>query len=187
MDLDSVQQKVDRLDDDDRKLVEDGLASFAELTVEADRHAVAEVSEGLRRLETPEDQGASLEARNLLRVFKDWQRVRDESVSTGELTKYGINRQVLGQRRKAGRLLALQVPFKRDWLYPVWQFSDDGQPLAALQELLDAARSARLSPTDLHFLMTRTDSAGRSLADDLRAGAVDDVLAAVRASGAQGG
>jgi hypothetical protein len=186
--LKSLKRQVERLPAGDRELVEEGLASVAELMVEARTDAVVEVTESLERLDSPTDAGgASLEARNLLRIFGDWQRVRDESVSTGELAKHGINRQVLEHRRKAGRLLALRVPFKRELVYPVWQFGGDGHPLESLGPLLEAAQEARLSPTDLHFVMTRTDREGSSLADRLRDGEVDDVLVAVRASGAQGG
>src|SRR4051812_1888170 len=105
MSLQSVQRQVERLPERDRELVEEGLASVAELMVEAGPDAVAEVAESLQRLDAPNDDGgASLEARNLLRVFRDWQRVRDECISTSDLAKHGINRQVLEQRRKADRL-----------------------------------------------------------------------------------
>jgi hypothetical protein len=79
------------------------------------------------------------------------------------------------------------VPFNRALRYPVWQFGDDGHPLESLPQLLDAAQEARLSPTDLHFLMTSTRGGGLPLADRLREGDVDHVLAAVRAAVAQGG
>jgi hypothetical protein len=189
MGLEAVERQVERLSASDRELVEEGLASVAELMVEAGPAAVAEITDGLQRRSPANEEpaGASLEVRNLLRVFEDWQRVRDESVSTAELARHGVNRQVLLQWRKAHKLLALNVPFKREVLYPVWQFGDNGQPLEVVRSLLEAAQEARLSPTDLHFFMTRIPSDGTTMADRLQTGAVDDVLAAVRASGAHGG
>jgi hypothetical protein len=186
--LESISRQVARLPADHRAIVEEGLASVAALMIDAPSETAAEVAENLQKLDSSEDpQGDALEARNLLRIFEDWQRVRDQSITTGDLAKLGVNRQVLEQHRKAHKLLALEVPFKRELLYPAWQFDQTGHPLDGIGRLMDAAQEARLSPTDLHFFMSRVPPGGSAPSDQLAAGDVDEIVAAVRAAGAQGG
>jgi hypothetical protein len=49
-------------------------------------------------------------------------------------TLLGISRQAVDNRRRAGRLLALTLG-RRDYRYPLWQFTDDGV-LPGLEEVL---------------------------------------------------
>jgi hypothetical protein len=97
----------------------------------------------------------------------------------------GISRQAVDKRRKAGQLLAVALP-KRGLLYPAWQFTEAGTPLAGLVEVLGVLR-AHDAWAQARFFVTGSDrlDGGRPL-DRLREGALDPVLAAARAFGEHG-
>ena len=141
---------------------------------------------------TPDNAGsatlAELELRNLLRVFAGWRRLEERSLSGSQLQRQtGLTRQRLQQLRAEGKLLGLRVPLRRELYYPVWQFAADGTPLPALPRLVAAADEARLDPTALDALMTSPRAAeGATLAELLRRGAEDEVLALVRVAAAHG-
>lgn len=188
MGLTAVQEEVDRLPKKDRELVEQGIVNVFRLMTAGSRDHVAAVVEKLQpEVEKPEESADALETRNLLRVFADWQQVRAQSVSGEQLNNLGIGKEALEGRRRRGTLLALKVPFSKGFFYPRWQFGIDGQPLKAIPRLLKQAKLSRLTPTDLHFLMTREDERERSLAGRLEVGEDTEVLAAIAAAGAQGG
>jgi hypothetical protein len=80
---------------------------------------------------------------------------------------------LVGVRRADGQIV-----------YPPWQFGFDARPLAALPQVLAAAREAGLDEARLNDLLTmRAGLTGeRRLADALRAGDVDGVVRAIRSA-----
>jgi len=99
--------------------------------------------------------------------------------------KLGVDPRALDARRRAGELLAVPAPEKGgDFLYPMWQFDDAGQPLPAIARLVEAARAASLSDVELHDLLHRRDGmtgSGRLL-DHVREGRDERVLEAIRSA-----
>lgn len=128
---------------------------------------------------------AGQEARNLRRVFALWRRAADESLTADDL---GVSRQQLKHLRDAGKLVALRLPLRREFVYPAWQFDAvTGQPLDGTSELLKAADEARLSPLGLHLLMVSSAAEdGTAPADWLATGKLDYVVELVAASNAHG-
>ena len=112
----------------------------------------------------------------------------EESLSGSWLsTRLGVGTQRLDAMRRGGELLGVRRPGGQDYLFPAWQFGADGKPRAILPRLIAAARERGLSDDRLYEFLTRRaglSSAGLSgtsrLADALREGRDDDVLAAVR-------
>ncbi len=130
-------------------------------------------------------QLVDLERENVLRVFDGWQEVLARSIGGPELAKrLGVSRQRLNMLRREDRLLGLKVPIRRELHYPVWQFREDGQPLAILPRLLEVAREAELHPRDLDALMVSADAGeGKPLVEHLRAADEAYVLRVIRAAG----
>jgi hypothetical protein len=126
-----------------------------------------------------------LERENMLRVFDSWQELLGRSLGGPELARrLGVSRQRLSVLRREGRLLGLRVPIRRELHYPVWQFGEDGRPLAALPRLLEAAREVGLHPRDLDALMVSADAGeGKPPIEHLRAGEEAYVLGVIRAAG----
>ncbi len=121
----------------------------------------------------------------MLRVFDGWQELLARSISGPEMAKrLGVSRQRLNALRREDRLLGLKVPIRRELRYPVWQFGEDGQPLAAMSRLLEAAREAGLDPCDLDALMVSASAGeGKPPIEHLRAGDEVYVLGIIRAAG----
>jgi hypothetical protein len=96
-----------------------------------------------------------------------------------------ITRQAVDKRRKAGQLLAVELP-KRGLLYPAWQFGDTGATLPGFVEVLavlaqhDPWAQARFFVTGHHRLK------GKRPLDLLREGELEPVLAAAHAFGEHG-
>lgn len=131
---------------------------------------------------------ATLQVRNLLRVWAGWGRFLERSLP-GSLVQrqLGVSRQRLQQLRAEGKLIGFTVPGRRDFYYPVWQFDPAGFPVASLPRLLAAAAEARLGLETLDALMTTPESGGGTpLSERLRRGEEAQVLAAVRAAVALG-
>ena len=96
----------------------------------------------------------------------------------------GLTRQAVDKRRKAGQLLALEVP-KRGYLYPAWQVTDGGL-LAGLPEVL-AALPPDSSWARARFFLSGNDRCrGRRPLDLLRKGEVGPVLRAAKMFGEHG-
>jgi hypothetical protein len=96
--------------------------------------------------------------------------------------RLGISKQAVDKRRRTGKLLALQTP--RGFLYPAWQFGDDGV-LPGLERVL--ARLAVAPWTQAAWFLSGDSRLGdaRPL-DVLRRGEVEPVLRAAAAHGEQG-
>jgi hypothetical protein len=145
---------------------------------------------GLALIEDPEalaegDSVAELEARNLKRVLAVWRRVLAESLAANELTQLELSRQQLKNLRDQGKLIGLQPPLRKGFVYPAWQFDPEtGRPFAALPKIVKTAKEASLDGLDLHLLMTSTAAEeGRSPSQWLGSGDVDYVLGLIRGSG----
>ena len=130
-------------------------------------------------------QLVALERQNMLRVFDGWQEVLARSISGPELARrLGVSRQSLNALRREDRLLGLKVPIRRELHYPVWQFSEDGQPLTAMPALLKAGREAGLHPRDLDALMVSASAGeGKPPIEHLRTGDDAFVLGIIRTAG----
>ena len=96
----------------------------------------------------------------------------------------GISRQAVDKRRKAGQLLALELP-KRGLLYPAWQFAE-GDLLPGLVEVLTAL-DGHDAWARARFFVTENDRlAGERPLDALRRGQLEPVLQAAHSFGQHG-
>src|SRR5262249_53482298 len=97
--------------------------------------------------------------------------------------RWAIDPVALEVRRRAGEVLAVREAGSEEWLYPGWQFDDDGNVKPEGARVLAAARDAGIPPGRLGQILTRRAglSGGRPLLDPLREGAERQVLAAFRA------
>lgn len=84
--------------------------------------------------------------------------------------------------RRGGELLGVRRPGGQDYLYPAWQFGNDGKPRDVLPRLISAARANGMGDDRLYEVLTsRAGLSGTTcLADALREGREDYVLSAVR-------
>jgi len=107
----------------------------------------------------------------------------EESLSGSWLSsRLGVGTQRLDAMRRGGELLGVRRPGGQDYLFPAWQFGADGKPRAILPRLIAAARARGLTDDRLYEVLTHREglSGTTRLADALREGRDDDVLAAVR-------
>lgn len=95
-----------------------------------------------------------------------------------------ITRQAVDKRRRAGKLLAVELG-RRRWLYPAWQVAD-GQVLAGLEDVLSDL-SQHDSWMQLAFFLGGNYRLGeRAPLEALRQGRLPDVRMAARAFGEHG-
>jgi hypothetical protein len=86
-------------------------------------------------------------------------------------------------RRRAGELFAVPADGSLEHLFPAWQFDVEGKPLAAVERLLAAARSAGLDATGLDaFLNRRAGVGGPKMWELVRDGREDFVIASLRSA-----
>lgn len=100
----------------------------------------------------------------------------------------GIKRQAVDKRRKTRKLLGVPTP-SGDWVYPVMQFKQDGQPLDGLPELLAAFSVSDPWMQLQQLLVPDPDLGGNSVLHLLRERGrtgMPDLLATVRAAGPDG-
>jgi hypothetical protein len=110
-------------------------------------------------------------------------RLAEESLSGSWLSsRLGVGTQRLDAMRRGGELLGVRRPGGQDYLYPAWQFGPDGKPRAVVPRLIAASRAQGQTDERLYEVLTsRIGLSGTTrLADALREGREDDVLAAVR-------
>src|SRR5215210_6698834 len=96
---------------------------------------------------------AELEKMNTANRLNQWRQALRESFSTRELEKNGVSRQQLEHWRKRRKLIGLQPPFERGFVYPVWEFDDNARPHALIPDVAEAAEEAQLDRLSLHRLM----------------------------------
>jgi hypothetical protein len=109
----------------------------------------------------------------------------DRALSASWLsTRLGVDTVRLYAMRRSGELIGVRPNGSHEWLFPAWQFGDDGQVTPDVRRVLDTARELRLSGEELNRLLDRRSgmTGGECLLDDLLAGRVDHVVATLRAA-----
>ncbi len=108
------------------------------------------------------------------------------SLSVQEVARHlGLTRQAVDKRRRAGKLLAVQLG-RRGYAYPAWQLEPRGT-LEGLERLLEALRGHD-EWMQLSFVLSGDPRLeGETPLAVLRAGRVEETLQAARAWGEQGG
>lgn len=96
-------------------------------------------------------------------------------------TKWGIDTVRIEAMRRAGELVAVRPAGSHEWRFPAWQFGDDGGVRPDVERLLAVARARGISPDRLGALLARRSglTSGERLLDDLLAGRVEHVIAAI--------
>ena len=99
-------------------------------------------------------------------------------------TKWGIDTVKINAMRRAGELFAVRPAGSQEWRFPAWQFGPDGRVRPEVERVLATARARGLRPEQLHELLERRSgmTGGARLRDELVAGRVDHVLAAISAA-----
>ncbi len=170
--LGEVERRLGKLGPEERRLREELIGVFANLVAaESSGERLREIEYALEELpkagEESLSEGLALEAarvRNLVRVLEDRARLREETLRAGAVEKVlGVGRERLRQMRDGGRLLGIVQGERRPTLYPYWQFTEKGEVVEGLEEVLAASREVGMDPETLHFFMTepneRLDSA----------------------------
>jgi hypothetical protein len=109
----------------------------------------------------------------------------DRALSASWLsTRWGVDTVRINAMRRAGELLAVRAPGTQEWRYPSWQFAADGSVKPDVARVLAAARERGIGSEQLsEILQRRSGMTGSArLVDELLAGRVDHVVAAVRAA-----
>jgi hypothetical protein len=96
--------------------------------------------------------------------------------------RLGVDPIALDVRRRALELFAVHPPGAADWLYPGWQFDDDWRVKPAVARVLEEARNAGMTSSQLDELLQRRVglSAGRRLGEALAEGDDVEVVNAIR-------
>ena len=169
------------------------LDALAELAAEASLPNLRRLKEALEQL--PRSQGdaplsgealLAARARNALRALEDRARIARESITASAVAEgLGVSRQRLHQLRTQGRLVAVIPQRRRGALYPAWQFASNDGLVPGLEKVIRASQEAGMGAETLHFFMTEPNGqlGGRTPADLVARGAVDDVAAVLRSAG----
>ena len=108
----------------------------------------------------------------------------DRAMSASWLsTRWGVDTVRINAMRRSGELLAVRPAGTQEWRYPSWQFAGDGSVKPDVARVLAAARERGIDSERLTEIIHRRSGMTGSarLVDELLAGHVDHVLAAVRA------
>ena len=99
-------------------------------------------------------------------------------------TKMGVDTVKINAMRRAGELVAVRPAQSQEWRFPAWQFGPDGNVRPEVEQALAFARQRGVRPEQLGTLLERRSgiTGGERLRDDLVAGRVDHVLAAIAAA-----
>ena len=99
-------------------------------------------------------------------------------------TKWGIDTVKINAMRRAGELVAVRPAGSQEWLFPAWQFGPDGRVRPEVERALEAARRRGMRSEQVGALLERRSgiTGGERLRDDLVAGRIDHVLAAISAA-----
>jgi len=112
--------------------------------------------------------------------------VQEPALTTSWLAaKLGTQSGRIDAMRRAGELYAIRRPDEQDYLYPSWQFDENGRPLPFVERLTRTAREAGLDDRELEAVLNRRAGlvGGRRLVDLIRSGAEEHVLDVVAAAG----
>jgi hypothetical protein len=112
--------------------------------------------------------------------------VPDRSALTGSWvgSRWGIDPVALDVRRRGLEVFAYREPGSDEWLYPGWQFEDDGSVKPEVARVLAAARDAGIGLPRLAEILNRRAglAGGQTLLDTLREGEESHALAALRSA-----
>jgi hypothetical protein len=109
----------------------------------------------------------------------------DRALSASWLsTRWGVDTVRINAMRRSGELLAVRPAGTQEWRYPSWQFDTDGSVKPDVARVLAAARERGIDSEQLSEILQRRSGLTGSarLVDELLAGRVDHVVAAVRAA-----
>jgi len=68
--------------------------------------------------------------------------------------RLGLDPVQVNRLRESGRLLGVRDE-RGEYVFPAWQFDDDGRPLPVVTRLLERARAARVRPEQVLELLER--------------------------------
>ena len=185
MALETLEREVAQLRGPERREAEEAIIGVGSALM----HDRAALEDAARLVHPPAGDEPSTqagqEARNLRRVFLLWRRAAEESLNAEDL---GVSRQQLKHLRDAHKLVGLQLPLRRGFVYPAWQFDPEtGEPLAGIPQILAAAHEAKLTTLGLHLLMVSNAAEdGATPAERLAAGDQGYVVKLVSAANAHG-
>jgi hypothetical protein len=111
--------------------------------------------------------------------------VQDRALTTSWLSaKLGTQSGRIDAMRRAGQLYAIRRPGEQDYLYPAWQFDENGRPLPFVERLTRTAREAGLDDRELDEVLNRRAGlvGGRRLVDLVGTGGEEHVLDVVAAA-----
>jgi hypothetical protein len=112
--------------------------------------------------------------------------VPENALTTSWLAaKLGTQSARIDAMRRAGELYGVRKPGTQEYLYPAWQFDENGRPLPFVERLVRTAREAGLDEDQLAAVLNRRAGlvGGRRLVDLIRAGVEEHVLDVVEAAG----
>jgi hypothetical protein len=108
----------------------------------------------------------------------------DRAALTGSwlAARWGVDPVAIEIQRRAGELFALRDPGADEWLYPTWQFDDEGRLRPEVGRVLAAAREAGMSATQVNELLNKRLglAGGRTMLDALLEGDERPLLAEIR-------
>jgi hypothetical protein len=109
---------------------------------------------------------------------------RDALPASWLAERLGIQPARLDAMRRAGELIAVRPSGSREHLFPLWQFDEDWRPRPVVRQLAQTARAKGMNDLRLYeVLNARVGLRGeRRVADLLREGRDDQVIAAVRSA-----
>ena len=98
--------------------------------------------------------------------------------------KLGMQSARIDAMRRAGELYGVRKPGTQEYLYPAWQFDENGRPLPFVERLIRTAREAGLDDRELDEVLNRRAGlvGGRRLVDLVGTGAEEHVLDVVAAA-----
>jgi hypothetical protein len=111
--------------------------------------------------------------------------VQDRALTTSWLAaKLGTQSGRIEAMRRAGQLYATRRPGEQEYLYPAWQFDENGRPLPFVERLIRTAREAGLDGRELDEVLHRRAGlvGGRRLVDLVGTGGEEHVLDVVAAA-----
>lgn len=112
-------------------------------------------------------------------------RIRRDCLSASWLAeRLALEPARLDAMRREGELIAVRPENSHEYFYHVWQFDEDWQPLPAVPRVVRAAREIGLPENRLYDVLNARAglAGGRRLADAMRKGGDEHVLAAVRSA-----
>jgi hypothetical protein len=182
------EQNVETDEHSKARLLVEVLAGFDRV----DPERVPEVWDYLERLrehlveETSIDE---LEERNRRRVQAVYRSIMEDSYTVQDLRDaWDISRQRLQQLRGEDRLFAIEVPHRKGFFYPRWQFDQETKPWSFMPKLIGTAKAEELDPISFHRLMTNPRAGNGTPPIELaKSGDVDQALGIIRVTGEQGG